>query len=126
TPAQVGELLAAAEPMFRASIALGAFAGLRLGEVCGAQVGDIEWLARAFHVRRQVQGAETRGPKYGSERTVYIPDALAALLAQHVEQLDDGGDARWLFPSPRLATMPVSSSKLNEHWRAARTAAGVP
>ena len=47
----------AAAPEFRAFIGLAAFAGLRLGEAAGVQVGDIDFLRRTLDVRRQVQGA---------------------------------------------------------------------
>lgn len=89
TDAQVGALLEEAEPKFRAFIALAAFAGLRLGEAAGVQVGNIDFLRRTLAVSRQVQrengGVEIRPPKYGSERAVYLPDDLVQLLARHVE-----------------------------------------
>lgn len=55
TSDQVRALLDAAEPGFRAFIALAAFAGLRLGEAAGVQVGDIDFLRRTLAVSRQVQ-----------------------------------------------------------------------
>ena len=62
-------------------IALCSFAGLRRVEVCALQVGDVDFLRRELRVERQVQWTddgrmEIRGPKYGSERTVYISDGL--------------------------------------------------
>ena len=48
SPAEVGELLRAADPQFEAFIALCAFAGLRLGEAAALQVSDIDFLARKF------------------------------------------------------------------------------
>lgn len=103
--------------------ALAAFAGLRLGEVLGVQPGDIDFLARQIHVRRQVQrlpsaGVEVRLPKYRSERTVNVPDGLTMLLARHIETQPHRG---WLFsidnaPHPNTA----------EHqWRRAKEAAGI-
>ena len=100
TPEQVQTFLDAAEPRFRTFLALCAFAGLRLGEAAGVQVGDIDFLRRQVTVRRQVQAKPGGGsvivpPKYGSERIVYLPDDLVQILARHVE-----GGVRpegWLF-----------------------------
>ena len=91
-----------AAPEFRAFVGLAAFAGLRLGEAAGVQVGDIDFLRRTLDVRRQVQGATRKTatitrPKYGSERTVPIPTHLVTLLAQHVETIGTQGEERWLF-----------------------------
>ncbi len=39
-----------------------------------------------------------RPPKYESKRTVYLPDELVAILAEHVRQhTPDGEPSRWLF-----------------------------
>ena len=54
---QVGAILGAADERFRALMALAAFAGLRLGEAAGLQVGDVDYLRRVLLVRRQVQRA---------------------------------------------------------------------
>jgi integrase len=105
TPEQVGALLEAADDDFAPFIALCAFAGLRLGEAAGVQVGDVDFLRRTLRVERQVQRAaghnavEIRAPKYGSERTVYLPDGLLAMLSQQVARrnlISEISDA-WLF-----------------------------
>ena len=67
---QVGAILGAADERFRALMALAAFAGLRLGEAAGLQVGDVDYLRRVLLVRRQVQRApggavEVRHPASG-------------------------------------------------------------
>jgi integrase len=101
-PEEVGQLLAAADERFRPFIALCAFAGLRLGEAAGLQLGDIDFLRKRLKVSRQVQrgGAGTvvvRPPKYGSERAVYLADGLLEMLAQYVAIHGTAGDQRWLF-----------------------------
>lgn len=118
TNADVALLLNAAEPPkrpkskpgFTAFVALCAFAGLRRGEALGVQVGDIDFLARTLRVTRQIQRAKsadvkagknlveavagitvlTRPPKYESERTIYLPDELVAILSEHVRQHTPG------------------------------------
>jgi integrase len=130
TPGEVGNMLPVVDPVFRAGVALAAFAGLRLGEVCGVQVGVIGFLTRTLDVRRQVQRAqgaavEIRPPKYGSERTIHLPDRLVAVLARHVEQLDDLSEERWLFPGED-GGRPLHQNSAGYHWRRARAAAGLP
>lgn len=93
TTEQVGAALAdcdEVEPHFYAFVAVAAFAGLRLGEVAGLQVGDINFLRRTIKINRQIQG-NGRGktkvvpPKHGSERTVYVSEELIKIIAKHVE-----------------------------------------
>jgi integrase len=57
TPEQVASARAACpDPAFVGFIAVCAYAGLRLGEAAGLQVGDVDFLRRPIRVRRQVQG----------------------------------------------------------------------
>src|SRR3954447_25810574 len=102
TPEEVGQLMAVADGRFQPFIALCAFAGLRLGEAAGVQLGDIDFLRKSLKVSRQVQrvngGAiDVRTPKYGSERVVYLADSLVNVLAEHVTAHGTTGSARWLF-----------------------------
>lgn len=103
TPAQVGAILAAADPYQRPMWALGAFAGLRLGEASAVQASDVDFLRRTMRVQRQVQrgpgGLEVRPPKYGSERVVFLPDGLLELLARHLEEWGTGTGG-WLVMAP--------------------------
>ena len=99
---QVGRILGGAADDFRAFVALCAFAGLRLGEAAGVQVGDVDFLRRQLAVSRQLQrdGREVavRPPKYGSERVVYLPEQLVTMLSEHIATYrPDGEPGRWLF-----------------------------
>lgn len=113
TPAQVGAILAAADPYQRPMWALGAFAGLRLGEASAVQVADVDFLRRSLRVQRQVQrgpgGLEVRAPKYGSERVVYLPDGLLELLARHVEEWGTGTGG-WLVMASGGGPVPPSTA----------------
>lgn len=125
---QVRDALDHAPEQFRAFVALAAFAGLRLGEAAGLQVGDVDFLRRTVAVHRQVQGQtkatiEIVPPKYRSERTIAVPEALTDLLSWHVREVGVHGNERWLFAS--------GSDRLNRNnagnlWRATRKAAGLP
>jgi integrase len=69
---------------------------------------------------------EIRRPKYASERTVYIPDRLITLLAEHVRRFRPGDDPdRWLFPGTRNATLPAHAATVARSWRIARDAVGI-
>ena len=48
------QVAAVADERFRPFIALCAFAGLRLGEAAGVQLGDVDFLRRSLKVSRQV------------------------------------------------------------------------
>jgi integrase len=129
TPLEVGSLLSAADAGFVAFIALCAFAGLRFGEASAVKVSDIRFLGRELTVSRQVQRAEghqveIRAPKYDSERTVYLPDSLLALLSQHIAAHCGGDDPdRWLFGGE--GELPIRETQVVWRWKKARKAAGV-
>ena len=151
TNADVARLLDAAEPPkrpksrpgFTAFVALCAFAGLRRGEALGVQVGDIDFLARTLRLTRQIQRAKaadkkagknlveavagitvmTRPPKYESERTIYLPDELVAILSEHIRQHTPTGEpTRWLFDE---GGKPWHDNIADYRWRSPRTDAGV-
>jgi integrase len=101
-PEEVGQLMAVADERIQPFIALCAFAGLRLGEAAGVQLGDVDFLRRSLKVSRQVQrvnggAVEVRAPKYGSERVVYLADSLVNALAEHITAHGTTGKDRWLF-----------------------------
>lgn len=113
-------ILDAADDRFVVLFALGAFAGLRLGEGAGVQVGDVDFLHRSLRVRRQVQRAgqgtvEVRPPKYRSERVVYLPDELLAQFALHIQRsVSDEPDA-WLFAP--AGGNPPRQNTVGHQWR---------
>ena len=128
TVEQVGQLLAVGDGSFRAFIGLCAFAGLRLGEAAGVQVGDIDFLRRTLNVERQIQregpGFEVREPKHGSERIVYLAPDLVAMLTEHIRLFRPGKDAsRWLFTGE--GQDPPHQNTVGHRWRTTRTKAGV-
>ncbi len=127
-PEDVGQLIAAADERFRLFISLCAFAGLRLGETAGVQLGDIDFLRKTLKVSRQVQrvnggAVEVRPPKYGSERTVLLADSPVEGLAQHVATYGTAGDAQWLFVGD--GTDPPHQNTVNYWWRKTLRDAGL-
>lgn len=70
-------------------VAVSAFAGTRRGETSAIRVSDSDFLRKELRVERLVQWTEDgrmqiRPPKYGSERTIYVPDGLVTILAEYV------------------------------------------
>lgn len=124
TPEVVHSILEPSEPRFRAFVGLCAFAGLRLGETAALQIGDIDFLRRQVHVRRQVQrlngSFEIRLPKYNSERTVHVPDALLQMLSEHVAL---GLPYDWLFAE--VEDVPPHQNTIGYRWRSTLQLAGV-
>ncbi|MEJ7832910.1 MAG: tyrosine-type recombinase/integrase [Nocardioides sp.] len=124
-PDVVRRILDESDPRFRAFVALCAFAGLRLGEAAALKVGDVDFLRRQVHVRRQVQRldggtVDIRLPKYNSERTIAVPDALLQIMAEHVSL---GLTNEWLFSG--VEDVPPHQNTVGHRWRTTLKRAGV-
>jgi integrase len=120
SPEDVGKILAAADDWFRPYVGLCAFAGLRLGEAAAVQLEDVDFLRRTLKVTRQIQRAgkgqvSITPPKYGSERNVFLPDALLKMIARHVEAIGVRGDEQWLFVGDR--GLPPHQNTIGYWWR---------
>lgn len=114
---------------FRPFVEVCLFAGLRLGEAAGLQLGDVNFLGRSIQVRRQVQGstiatATVVPPKYGSERTVFVPSELTATLSAHVASEAIVATDAHLFRTP--VGHLFQRNNAGEAWRGIRKAAGLP
>ncbi len=114
---------------FRGFVEVCVFAGLRLGEAAGLQLGDVNFLGRTLAVARQVQGATLKAavlvpPKAGSERTVFVPDGLTKRLSAHVAL------QRLTRPDELLFTDVFgrmwNRGTAGEQWRRIRAAAKLP
>lgn len=127
TPEQVGAALLAAPDHFHAFVAVCAFAGLRLGEAAGLQLGDVDFLWRTLSIQRQIQGQVNSktvevSPKYESARTVYLPDDLVTELAGHLERHPPMGEERWPFC---LNGYVYNRNSAGNHWRSLRGKVGM-
>lgn len=128
TPAEVGAVIGAADDWFKTYVRLCAFAGLRLGEASGIQLGDVAFLERRLQVRRQVQravGQEVRvsPPKYGSERDIYVPSELTEAISTHVSEIGVRGAEQWLFIGS--GGNPPHGNTIHYWWTKTIAAAGV-
>jgi integrase len=125
---QVAKVLAAAGA-FRPFVEVCVFAGLRLGEAAGLQLGDVNFLGRTIRIRRQVQGATNKAaklvpPKYGSERTVFAPAELLTSLSAHVAAEGLTKPDEMLFRT-QLGRLWQRNSA-GEEWRRIRTETALP
>lgn len=71
----------------RAAVLLGAFAGLRVGEVCGLRVSDIDFMKCVVHPVQQYGGALLKTT--ASDQPVPIPRDLANMLSASVQKFGD-------------------------------------
>jgi integrase len=128
TPDQVRTLIDRSRPNMQAYLGVCAFAGLRLGEASAVNLEDVDFLGRRLQVHRQVQRrrggpAELRQPKYGSERTIYLPNRLVELLARHIERTGTAAEG-WLFYTGD--GRPIPPSTVNSWWQSTTKAAETP
>ncbi|MCS5732374.1 tyrosine-type recombinase/integrase [Herbiconiux daphne] len=126
TPAQVSTLVDNAEGWFETLLKVCAFAGLRVGEAQGLQVGDIDFLGRTITVTRQVTRAPgvvvtTTPPKHGSERTIFAADDLLAAISAHIAEHGTVGPEGWLFRGS--GHQPPLYDRILSMWKKTATAA---
>lgn len=124
TAEQVNAALEAAGE-FRPFVAVCVFAGLRLGEAAGLQVGDIDPARNTIRVSRQVQGTsipttKITPPKAGSEREIFVPAELIDMLSAACN-LRRAGDFVFRTPLGHL----YNRNSAGEEWRRIRKAAGL-
>ena len=126
---EVMELAEAMDPRYRALVLVGAFGGLRLGELAGLQVGDFDPLHRQLRVRRtvsDVRGHLIEGPPKTpkSMRTVTLPKAVVEELTSHLGTRSEVAATDWIFPAPEGG--PIRRTGwVRRHWRPALRAAGL-
>ena len=122
TPEVVGQIIDAAVEWFQPFIAICAFAGPGSAKPPRSR-SAISTSSADSHVRRQVQRAgaasvEISLPKYGSERTVYLPDELLLLLSKH-----RAGHPQWMFAVG--SDLPPHQNTVGYWWRKTLRDAGV-
>lgn len=116
TTAQVWALYDALPRAYRNMLLLGAFAGLRPGEIAALTRADVDWKEPSIAVSAQHDGAELKTET--SAGVVPIPTDLARMLDA------DAGEA---FIVPGVFGRGVSAWHLNDVWSTTRdTVAGLP
>jgi integrase len=123
TVEQVVTLTEKADARYKAAVVMLAGSGLRIGELLGLRVSDVDFLRRTVRVERQRRQNGTLGPPKTatSVRTVplgkVVVDALAAHLAAYPSD-------EWLFTEPGGA--PIAYRRWRTLWDATRTEAKLP
>jgi integrase len=144
TTEMVAAVRSALPAHYQATVDVGAGLGLRQGEAFGLAAGDVNFLGRVVHVRRQVRLIGNRPvfapPKGGKERDVPLPETVALWLSAHLAAhlgahparavtlpwRETGGrpeQADLIFTSRRAGA--VNRNSYNHAWRDALGAAGV-
>lgn len=94
TTKQVWALHEAIEDRYRAGVLLAAYAGLRVAEVCGLQVADVDFMRGIVSPLRQYPD---EGLKTELSRTpIPVPTDLTLLLSAHVKEFSTD----WLMTDP--------------------------
>ena len=88
TTEQVWAIHDAMPEHLRVAVLLGAFAGLRIAEVSGLRVADVDFTRGVVHPKQQWPASPLKTP--GSNQAIPIPRDLALLLAASVQRY--GGD----------------------------------
>ena len=128
--AEVDTIAATIEPRFRALVLLGAWSGLRYGELAGLTRQRIDALHGVIHVREQlVQTADGRrflaSPKTSAGvRTVAVPPHLWPEIEAHLATYVDDSHTALLFVGPKGASL--ERSNFRNVWLRTLRAAGVP
>ncbi len=124
--------LALPEPI-NVAFAVGAFAGLRTGEVLGLTWPDIDLEGRRIHVRQQIQDGKVGPLKDSESRVVPLQASLAPILAAY--KLATGADGFLFKPAvpdrggrPELGSEPqfMRPQTLHAHLSKALTECGLP
>jgi integrase len=126
------------------TVYLAAGCGLRLGEILGLEVDDIDFTGRLLYVRRQLKVLKGRRPYLGqvktrtSVRTVELPDVVAGPLRRHIDagitpvEVDDDTDPRRPVRRPAVLLFrggkgePVNAATFSRTWAKARATVGLP
>ena len=84
TTEQVWALHDAVDEEFRPAVLLGAFAGLRVAEVCGLRVADVDFMRAVIQPAVQYPAEPLKTDTSRTSIPIPIPSTLAADLAAHV------------------------------------------
>ncbi len=130
TPA-TAEVLALIEAMserYRLVLVLAGLGGLRMGEILGLRLSDVDSLRSAVHIRQTAQeipgiGRIVKDPKSDAgRRTVVLAKQAMAAIASHLEAFGCA-DTGELITDPRGG--PARRSRVSVAWTEAKTAVGV-
>ncbi len=128
SPDEVAQLHEAIDARYRVAVSLGAYAGLRMGEMLGLQVANLDLLRRRLtvtHSLTNLNGSVSLGPTKtkGSRRTISLPQTLVEELAAHLAEFGTGPEGV-VVSSPQGSWVRASSWR-QRFWNPAVEAAGL-
>jgi len=127
SPQEVARLAAAIRPDYRALILLGAYGGLRIGEMAGLRCGRVDLAqgtVQVVEVVTEPTGKLHIGPPktQAARRTVGLPQFVVEALAERMGTL--GSPEDFVFAGPKGGVLRVSTFR-SRFWRSAVIAAGL-
>jgi integrase len=127
TPAEIITLADAIRPLYRTLVLVGAYGGLRIGELAGLRRGRVDLLRGTVTVAEIVTEVEGRlffGPPKtrAGRRTVGLPRFVARELEAHLA--DPGDQSSHVFTAPNGGPLRVTAFRARV-WRPATKAAGL-
>lgn len=105
--------------------------GMRIGEVLGLEINDVDLNARTIKIERSWTSGNFGSPKYGSKRTIGISDDLYPVLKAYIELIRHEELMNWLEPTRYLfpgasRKKPLCLMSLRENvWKMLLTDAGL-
>jgi integrase len=126
---EVMKLAESIDPRYRALVLVGAFGGLRIGELAGLVVGDFDPLRRQIHIRRTASDLSGRivvGPPKTpkSRRTVVLPRFVADELSAHLREMGANTPTDLIFPAPERGSLR-RTNWTRRFWKPALERAGL-
>lgn len=100
--AQVLALANAVAPRYRAMVIVQAGLGLRIGELLGLRIADVDFLRRTVRIEHQAHGVNRKlvQPKTtSSRRTIPLPAVVADALAAHLTEHPPGQNIECTCPA---------------------------
>ena len=127
SPHEVARLAAAIRPDYRALILLGAYGGLRIGEMAGLHRGRVDLaqgIVQVVEVVTEPTGKLHLGPPKtrAARRTVGLPQFVVEALAERMST--PGSPEDFVFAGPKGGVLRVSTFR-SRFWRPAVNAAGL-
>jgi integrase len=117
TPAEIVDLAEAIHARYRALVFVGAYSGLRMGELAGLRQSRVDLLAEAITVAEtltEVKGKLIAGPPKtrASRRTVGLPPFVVRELEEHLAAAQRPGSHIFTAPGGKGAAGPGLSGAL--------------
>jgi len=127
TPAELRKLptISAKDPRLKAIVLLGAYCGLRRGEIRGLRWSDVDAEGGVIHVRHNwIDGEGDKIPKCGSARTVPLSDTVIETL-DGLKPFFSTLPNDFVIPSLTSQNKPISEGILRNGLRQVLTSIGI-